>query len=39
LVFDANGHSAFDLLDNLFQGLYMGYSRVGEQIINNKIAI
>ncbi len=42
LVFDANGHSAFDVLHNLFQGLYMGYSRVGEilgQIINNKITI
>jgi hypothetical protein len=42
LVFDANGHSAFDVLHNLFQGLYMGYSKVGEildQIINNKITI
>ncbi len=42
LVFDANGHSAFDVLHNLFQGLYMGYCKVGEilgQIINNKIII
>lgn len=30
------------LIDNLFQGLYMSYFKVGEilgQIINNKIAI
>jgi hypothetical protein len=42
LVFDANGYSAFDVLHNLFQGLYMGYYRVGKilgQIINNKIKI
>jgi hypothetical protein len=42
LVFDANGHSAFHVLHNLLQGLYMGYSRVEEilgPIINNKIII